>query len=160
MKKSPLAISTLLIFLLIGCASYEPTEEDYRTNYIEDQVYILQQDVALKDNGFMWHPTINKPRYYLSDQLYDEQLPRIKKGTRIQYKKIIFEDHPTMGGMLDPVGYLLDPPFEETPVVLSFISQKKEFLENKFGTHGNYLNPEYLKPSKTENDSNQSGDGQ
>ena len=109
MKEFPLAISTLLFLLLIGCASYEPTEEDYRTNYVEDQVYILQQDVVLKDNGFIWHPTIDNPRYYLSDQLYDDRLPRVLKGTRVQYKKIIFEDHPTMGPMFDPVGVLLDP---------------------------------------------------
>lgn len=155
MKQVPLVFGALLIFLLSGCASYTPKKEDFETNYVVDQIYILQQDVALKDSGFMWNPTIDNPRFYLWADLYDSRLPRIQKGTRIKYKKIIFEDHPTMGPMFDPVGYLLDPPFEGVPVTLTFISQKKEFLENKFGTHGNYLNPEYLKPSKTGINSNQ-----
>lgn len=132
------------IVMIASCSTYKPTATDFKTNYTEDGIYFLQQDVVLRDNGFMWFPSIDNPRYFLSDDLYIPRIPRITKGSKIQYKKIIFENHPTMGPMFDPVGYLIDPPFEGRPVSLVFISQKAEVVENKMGTYGNFINPDFL----------------
>ena len=144
MKIIRILLLNLILVVIAGCSNYVPTEEDFHTNYIPDGIYILQQDVVMKGDGFLKFPSINNPQYWLTDDLYITDIPRIPKGSRIQYKKILFEDHIKLGPQFDPVGYLLDPPHEGKAVTLTFISQDEEIVENKFAAHGKYVNSDFL----------------
>lgn len=142
-----LANIALSVWLLIsvGCGHfYKPSVHDLHTNYKPDKVYILKKEVTLQSIEFKWFPTIDNPEYMLTEEFYIPNIPVIPIGSRIQFKKIIHEYNPTMGHMYDPIGILLDPPYQNTPVDLSFISQKSEVYNAKESAYGKFLNSEYL----------------
>ena len=133
--------------MFTGCAYfYTPTAGDLHTNYQADKIYILQKDVTMQSIAFKWFPTINNPEYMLNEKFHIKDIPVIPKGSKIQFKKVLHEYNIEIGHMYDPVGILQDSPHEGEPVVLTFISQRKEVTENKFGTYGKYINTDFLIP--------------
>ena len=135
----------VLAILLGGCSClFPPTEDGLRTNYEQDAIYILQQDVAMMDTGVIWG-TLRNPRYWASkDHLFDKSNPVLYAGSKIQFKRINYEYNIEMGRMYDPVGIILSPPYKGKTLHMSFISQKSEVRNPKESAYGTYVDSQFL----------------
>jgi hypothetical protein len=169
MRRISIVVCTCMC-LLAGCSTYEPIAEDFDTDYRRDGVYVLQRDIYIIEDPWptmdgkvikpLGKAPVDHPRHWVKDADDPSNKPQdrsflgrllsdpiLPTGTRIQFKKIIFEQSFEMGPMFDPIGVVLDGPHSGVPVNLSLISRG---LANP--NYGKYVNPEYLKLVSTSGD--------